>query len=95
MKRKKKPLQQSAHPGPPKRKISEMIQEFAGDFIRLGKTPEDKQNYLNGACVAWNIASAPAERRKKLVDHFLADYRLHNPSTMKPLSQRSEAIWST
>jgi len=62
VKRKKKPLQQSAHPGPPKRKISEMIQEFAGDFIRLGKTPEDKQNYLNGACVAWNIASAPAER---------------------------------
>ena len=80
MKRKMKP-EQSARPGLKKRKISEMIQEFAGDFIRLGKTPEEKQNYLNGACVAWNIASAPPERRKKLVDHFLAEYKRHNPNT--------------
>jgi len=75
----KKP--ESALPEPPNRKISEMISEFAGDFIRLGETPEAKQNYLNGACVAWNIASAPPERRKTLVDHFLADYQRHNPST--------------
>ena len=58
-----------------------MISEFAGDFIRMGNTPEAKQNYLNGACTAWNIARAPPERRKKLVDHFLAEYKQHNPST--------------
>ncbi len=61
--------------------MSEMISEFAGDFIRLGKTPEEKQNYLNGACVAWNVASAPPERRKKLLDHFVVEYKRYNPST--------------
>jgi hypothetical protein len=71
-------------PKPPdtaKPKISQSILAFAGDFIRLGKTPEQKQNYLNGACVAWNIASAPPERREKLVDEFLAEYKRHNPNT--------------
>ena len=81
MKQKKNKPGQPAQSGPPKRKLSEMIGEFAGDFIRLGETPEAKQNYLNGACVAWNIASAPPERRKKLVDHFLAGYKQHNPQT--------------
>jgi hypothetical protein len=95
VKRKKKQPQQSAQPGLTKRKISEMIQEFAGDFIRLGKTPEGKQNYLNGACVAWNIASAPPERRSKLVDHFLAGYKRQTRTRMRPLWQRSAAIWST
>ena len=71
MKRKKKQPEQSVRPGPQKPKMSEMISEFAGDFIRLGKTPEEKQNYLNGACVAWNVASAPPERRKKLLDHLI------------------------
>ncbi len=78
---KKNKPEQPAQPGPPKRKLSEMISEFAGDFIRLGETPEAKQNYLTGACTAWNIASAPPERRKKLVDDFLAEYKRHNPST--------------
>ena len=69
---------QPAQSGPPQRKLSEMISEFAGDFIRLGETPESKQNYLTGACTAWNIASAPPERREKLVDDFLAEYKRHN-----------------
>jgi hypothetical protein len=69
---------------PQKRKLSEMISEFAGDFIHMGETPEAKQNYLTGACTAWNIASAPPERRKKLVDDFVAEYKRHNPSTDEP-----------
>ena len=77
MNRKKKGKRQSA----PRPKISQRILEFAGDFISLGKAPKEKQNYLNAACVAWNIASAAAERRGKLVDQFLAEYRRHNPST--------------
>ncbi len=80
MKKKSKP-EQPAQSGPPERKLSEMISEFAGDFILLGETPKAKQNYLTGACVAWNIASAPPKRRKKLVDEFLADYKGHNPNT--------------
>ena len=79
MKHKNQP-EQPVQPGPPKRKLSEMISEFAGDFIRLGETPEAKQNYLTGACTAWNIASALPGRRKKLVDDFVAEYKRHNPN---------------
>jgi hypothetical protein len=81
MKKKKSKSEQSSQAGPPKRKLSEMISEFAGDFIQLGETPEAKQNYLMGACTAWNIASAPPEHRKKLVDDFVMGYKRHNPNT--------------
>ena len=66
MKRKNKDNQLS-HP-PAKRKISEMICEFAGDFIRLGKNHEHKQCLLNAACTAWNIACVPAHNRQKALD---------------------------
>ena len=29
--------------------------KFAGEFIKSGKTLEEKQNRLNAACTAWNI----------------------------------------
>jgi hypothetical protein len=41
---------------PAKPKISEMVMGFAGDYIALGEDVEWKQQYLNGAVSAWNIA---------------------------------------
>jgi hypothetical protein len=79
MKRKKRKPEQPARSAPRKRKLSEIIQEYAGDFIRLGETPQGRQNYLNLACVGWNIGCAPPERRKKLVDQFMAEYLRSNP----------------
>jgi glycerol-3-phosphate cytidylyltransferase-like family protein len=38
------------------RKVSEMVLNFAGDYIAMGDDIEDKQQYLNGAVSAWNIA---------------------------------------
>ena len=87
--------EQPAQPGPARRKLSEMISEFAAEFIRLGETPEAKQNYLTGACTAWNIASAPPERRKKLVDDFLAEYKRIIRTPMMSPCRRSVRTWST
>ena len=44
-----------------KQKVSEMIWEFAGEFIKSGRTLEEKQNRLNAACSAWNIACNPPD----------------------------------
>lgn len=62
-----------------KRKISEMILEFAGDFLSLGKTQEHKQCLLNAACSAWNIACVPADSRQKAMDRYMTEYRRLNP----------------
>jgi len=39
--------------------------EFAGDFIGFSNTLEDRQNRLNAACSAWNMACNTPELRKK------------------------------
>ena len=62
------------------RKVSEMVWEFAGEFIRLGKTLEDKQNRLNAACSAWNMACNAPEVLNKSLDQYLESYRSHNPN---------------
>jgi hypothetical protein len=64
---------------PIKRKISEMLVEFAGDFFSLGKTQEHKQSLLNAACSAWNIACIPAENRQKALDRYMSEYQRLNP----------------
>ena len=40
----------------PKRKMSEMIAEMAAGFLGVGDTLEERQNRLNAACTAWNMA---------------------------------------
>ena len=60
-------------------KMSEMIINYASDYIRLGDTIDQKQSYLNGACAAWNISLLPAAKRKEAVDKFIAQYKDVNP----------------
>jgi len=60
-------------------KISEIIINYASDYIRLGDTIDQKQSYLNGACAAWNISLLPAAKRKEAVDKFIAQYEAVNP----------------
>lgn len=45
-------------------KISEIIWEFAGDYIFLGKKLEHKQNLLNSALSAWNIGNLRPDSKK-------------------------------
>jgi hypothetical protein len=60
-------------------KMSEMIISFAGDFIQMGNTIDEKQNYLNVACIAWNISLLPLGKRQGAIDLFISDYELANP----------------
>ena len=62
------------------RKVSEMIWEFAGEFIELGETLEEKQSRLNAACSAWNIACNPPGVHRKLLDQYVESYRSYNPN---------------
>lgn len=61
-------------------KLSQMIIDLASDYIDLGSTLEEKQNYLNVACIAWNISILPEQSRKIALAHFLDDYKKNNPS---------------
>jgi len=60
-------------------KMSEMIINYASDYIRLGDTIDQKQSYLNGACAAWNISLLPAAKRKEAVDKLITQYKAVNP----------------
>jgi hypothetical protein len=65
---------------PQRRKMSEIIWEFAGDFIRMGNTLEERQSLLNAACSAWSIVCNSPEFRKKNLDHYMREYQRFNPS---------------
>jgi hypothetical protein len=75
MNRKKKPSYQT----PPNPKISKSLLVFAGEFIRMGSTLEDRQNRLNAVCSAWNMACNTPELRKKHLDKHLRGYGEFNP----------------
>lgn len=79
MKPKKKTHGRRAVPSKAARKVSDMVWEFAGWFIKGGETPEDKQHRLNAACSAWNIACNPPEARKRLLNQYIESYRSYNP----------------
>ena len=57
------------------RKISEMVLNFAGDYIAMGDDIEDKQQYLNGAVSAWNIACLDEKARRHSINKYMAEYQ--------------------
>jgi hypothetical protein len=70
----------------PSPKLSGMIWEFAGDFIRLGSTPEQRHVRLTAASSAWNIAASPSDQRQKILDRFMTEYQRCNPSANPSVS---------
>ncbi len=60
-------------------KMSEMVADFARDFLALGNTAPVRLNLLRCACSAWNIACAPESARPGLLDEFMVHYRELNP----------------
>ncbi len=60
-------------------RMSGIIADFASDYISGGQTTEERQNYLNGACTAWNIANLPPNEREKALNQTLDDYMRINP----------------
>jgi hypothetical protein len=65
----------------PEIKMSELIGKFAYDYINMGETTEERQNYLNGACTAWNIANLDEKQREGAFLQVIEDYKRTNPRT--------------
>jgi len=59
--------------------LSERVWAFAGDYIRLGDTPEDRQSLLNAACSVWNMALTPEHRREEAIREYLDRLCEYNP----------------
>ena len=66
---------------PTKRKMSEMISEMAAGFLGLGDTIDERQNRLNAACSAWNMACGSPEVRQRQLEQYKEGYLRFNPAT--------------
>ena len=75
MTRRKKPNKST------KRKMSEMISEMAAGFLGLGDTIDERQNRLNAACSAWNMACGSPEVRQRQLEQYKEGYLRFNPAT--------------
>jgi hypothetical protein len=60
-----------------------MVTGFAGDHIALGEDIEWKQEYLNGAVSAWNIACLDEKDRERAIRKYMAEYWKLNPKLSK------------
>ena len=59
-------------------KASEMILNVAVGLIAMGDTLEEKQNYLNTACTAWNLSLLPENKRDEAIDNCIQEFRKYN-----------------
>ena len=66
---------------PTKRKMSEMISEMAAGFLGVGDTLGERQNRLNAACSAWNMACGSPEVRQRQLEQYKEGYLRFNPGT--------------
>lgn len=64
-----------------KRKMSEMVLEMAEGFLSVGDTIEERQNRLNAAASAWNMACASPEVGEYQLQQFGKEYLRFNPAT--------------
>ena len=65
----------------PKIKMSELISEYASDYINMGEDTEERQNYMNGACTAWNIAILDENHREGALCKAIEGYKRINPGS--------------
>jgi hypothetical protein len=63
----------------PKDKISEMIMNYAGDFILGGEDEFERQQRLNTAASAWNFACLSSTERDRGIKKYLKECKKLNP----------------
>jgi hypothetical protein len=64
-----------------KRKTSEMISEMAAGFLGVADTIGERQNRLNAACTARNMACGSPEVRRRQLEQYKEGYLRFNPAT--------------
>ncbi|MGZ3301683.1 MAG: hypothetical protein ACXWNX_11985 [Isosphaeraceae bacterium] len=62
-------------------KMSEMISEMAAGFLGVSDTIGERQNRLNAACTAWNMACGSPEVRQRQLEQYKEGYLRFNPAT--------------
>ena len=72
-----------------KPKMSEMISEMAAGFISAGQYARERQNRLNAACTAWNMACGSPEVRQRQLEQYQGGLRAFQPWDF------SQRIWPT
>src|SRR5438128_2315794 len=66
---------------PTKRKMSQMISKMAAGFLGVGDTTRERQNRLNAACSAWNMACVSPLLRQRQLEQHREEYLRFNPAT--------------
>lgn len=62
-----------------KNKISEMVMEYAGNFILQGEDEFEQQQRLNTAASAWNYACLAENERERGIKKYLKACKRLNP----------------
>lgn len=65
----------------PKIRMSELIAEYASDYINMGENTDERQSLLNSACSAWNVAVLPEHLRQEALRHNIEEYKRLNPGS--------------
>ncbi len=63
----------------PKIRMSELIGEYASDYINMGENTDERHSLLNSACSAWNVAVLPEHLRQEALRHNIEEYKRLNP----------------
>lgn len=59
--------------------MSELIAEYASDYINMGENTDERQSLLSSACSAWNVAVLPEHLRQEALRHNIEEYKRLNP----------------
>ncbi|GJQ50407.1 hypothetical protein KsCSTR_09440 [Candidatus Kuenenia stuttgartiensis] len=73
-----------------KEKISEMVEHFAREYLSLGEDIEHKQQLLNSAATAWNIACLNEQKREEAIEKYLKEWKRLNPANGKDMLKAVE-----
>lgn len=73
-----------------KEKMSEMVAQFAREYFNLGEDMEHKQQLLNSAVSAWNIASLNEQKREYAIKKYLEGWKRLNPTHGKDMLKEVE-----
>lgn len=68
---------------PKQKKVSEMLLDVAGAFLAMGEDITEKQELLNAAVSAWNIACLKGVKRQQATEKFMKEYKKLNPTFTK------------
>jgi hypothetical protein len=74
------------------KKVSEMLLDVAGNFLAIGENITEKQELLNGAVSAWNIACLKGDKRQQAIKKFMKEYKKLNPTFTKNYKDEEENI---